>query len=65
MNTAALIALIVGIVALLFGAWGRFSAAGKSQFDEMAGIIPMAAWYGGIGLIILASGLWLMMSLRR
>lgn len=65
MKTAALIALVVGVVALLFGAWGRFSAAGKSQFDEMAGIIPMAAWYAGMGLIILALGLWLAIWQRR
>lgn len=65
MNTAALIALVVGMAALLFGAWGRFSEAGRSRFDEMAGIIPYSAWYAGMGLIILSVGLWLVIWMRR
>ena len=26
-----------------FGYWGAYTEAGKKQYDEMAGIIPMAA----------------------
>ena len=65
MNTAALIALAVGTAALLFGAWGRFSDVGKARFDEMAGMIPFAAWYAGMGLIALSVCLWIAIWLRR
>ena len=65
MNTCATFSCFIGVAALLFGAWGRHSDAGKKRFDEMAGIIPELSWYAGIGLVILAVSLWIVIWMRR
>jgi hypothetical protein len=49
--------LIAGFIAMAFGWWGANTAAGRQRFDEMAGIIPIAALV--IGTIIFAIGLFL------
>ncbi len=49
--------LISGFVLIAFGWWGSNTAAGRHRFDEMAGIIPIAAMV--VGTIVFAIGLWL------
>jgi hypothetical protein len=45
--------LILGVLAVAFGWWGVYTAAGRRQFDEMAGIIPLAALaLGGLLIVI-------------
>lgn len=58
MKITALIATLGAAMALCFGAWGRFTAAGRLRFDEMAGILPFASWYAGIALALLAAICW-------
>jgi hypothetical protein len=38
----------------VFGWWGLFTVAGRQQFDEMAGMIPLIAGCAGIGVGLLA-----------
>jgi hypothetical protein len=54
---AVLVFAVIAAAALSFGAWGRFSDAGKVKYDEMAGIIPFLSWYAGIFFAVLALGL--------
>lgn len=65
MNTTAIIALAMGVAAVLFGAWGHFSSTGRSRFDEMAGIIPYSAWYAGLGLVSVSVCLWIVIWIRK
>ena len=45
--------LIFGALAVAFGWWGVYTAAGRRQFDEMAGIIPVASVaLGGLLIVI-------------
>ena len=46
--------LLLGFLAMGFGWWGANSAAGRQRFDEMAGIIPIAAPV--LGTVIFAVG---------
>lgn len=55
MKITALIATVCAAIGLAFGAWGRFTAAGRLRFDEMAGILPLMSWYAGIALAVLAA----------
>jgi len=47
MKAAAFIVTAAATLALAFGAWGRFSVAGRRELDEMAGILPLFSWYAG------------------
>jgi len=62
MKILAIVVTVGALLALAFGAWGRFTGAGRMQFDEMAGILPFMSWYAGIGLAVLAAILWLWLS---
>jgi len=64
MKYAAVITTVVAAAALLFGAWGRFSAAGRREFDEMAGILPFFSWYAGLALALLAAICWVWLARR-
>ena len=56
---SAAVVLVLGAVLLeLFSLWGLNTAAGRSAFDEMAGIIPLAAAPLGLLLLLCALGLW-------
>ena len=55
MQLVALIASICATLALAFGAWERFTATGRLQVDEMAGILPFVSWYAGLALALLAA----------
>jgi len=48
----------LGLVALGFGAWGRYTEAGRARFDEMAGMLPLASFYLGLVLLAAAAVLW-------
>lgn len=50
--------LLLGVIALAFGWWGYYTEAGRHQFDEMAGIIPLAAL--ALGALLLLIGLALL-----
>ncbi len=53
----------IGLLAIVFGYWGVNSVSGRRQFDEMAGVIPMAA--GVLGTILVLGGtVWLLIRLR-
>lgn len=47
----------IGIVMLAFGFWGTQTAAGRHAFDEMDGIIPVAA--GAVGAFLLLTAAFL------
>ena len=54
---------VIGLLAVLFAYWGVNTVSGRRNFDEMAGMIPMAA--GVLGVIGIAVGLvWLVVRLR-
>src|SRR5690606_5783287 len=61
MRLAALILAVLALALLIFGGWGRFSERGRASFDEMAGMIPLFAWWlgwvfaGGAGLVLILS----------
>jgi hypothetical protein len=42
-----------------FGYWGLNTVAGRARFDEMAGIIPLAAMAGAGLLAVVGAGLLL------
>lgn len=42
----------------VFAWWGLYTRAGRTAFDEMAGILPMAAFPLGIVFALAAGGVW-------
>jgi hypothetical protein len=45
--------LTFGAVAVAFGWWGVYTVSGRRQFDEMAGILPLASLaLGGLLIVI-------------
>ena len=44
--------LLIGVSALFFCGWGMKSDRGRHTFDEMAGMIPMAACVLGVVLVL-------------
>ena len=59
------ILFILGVVLLLFGAWGRYSEAGRQKFDEMAGMIPLFAYWAGIVLCIAGFVIFILYNLKK
>lgn len=56
--------ITVGLIAIVFGWWGLNTVAGRRQFDEMAGMIPLGA--GVIGAVALLAGIvWFVVRLRH
>lgn len=49
--------LILGAITTAFGWWGVYTAAGRRQFDEMAGILPLASLALGALLIVIGLAL--------
>ncbi len=61
------VAIMLGIVGLAlvgFGFWGLNTARGRRTFDEMAGMIPLAALATG-GLALLIAIFWGVYRIRR
>jgi len=58
MTTFAMVLTVIGVAALAFGAWGRFSKPGQARFDEMAGMIPLVSFYLGAFLLLVSVVLW-------
>lgn len=47
--------MVAGLAAAAFGWWGTYTVAGQHAYDEMAGMIPFFALWGGL-VLILAGG---------
>ena len=64
MSRVAICLLAIGAGLTAFGWWGQNTPAGRRRYDEMAGIIPAAAyWFGGaLGIGAL---LWLIVAAWR
>ena len=65
MTTFAMVLTVIGVAALAFGAWGKFSKAGRTRFDEMAGMIPEGSLYSGAVLLLVAAVLWILAFARK
>ena len=63
MRFLPLILCVIGILAILFSLWGTKTVQGRHTFDEMAGIIPLAAGALGV-LLILAGAIWMIVRAR-
>jgi ammonia channel protein AmtB len=63
MRTAILF-FIIGLLLLSFAWWGTNTAAGRAQFDEMAGMIPFGASLAGYASLLIAAIL-LLLSIRK
>jgi len=59
MRSVPLLLLLVGLACCAFSYWGLNTLAGRSAFDEVAGIIPLAASPIGLFLLVCAAVLWL------
>jgi hypothetical protein len=49
---------LISLAGMIFGWWGLETVSGRSLFDEMAGIIPMAAGGGAFLLLLIACVLY-------
>lgn len=56
---------LIGLSAALFGAWGQHTDAGRTRYDEMAGMIPYFSWWGGVILIFVSVILGIITAVRR
>ena len=54
MKIFLIISAILGLSLFIFGYWGQHSGAGRIKFDEMAGMIPLGAYWLGIILILMS-----------
>jgi hypothetical protein len=61
MSRSAVVLFVVALALGAFGWWGLSTEAGRRRYDEMAGMIPMAAYYGGWALGAI-SVLWMLIS---
>lgn len=58
MRSLPLALVAVAIVCFAFGVWGVTSESGKRRFDEMAGMVPLAAVGAGFVLLLSAAVIW-------
>lgn len=54
MRRLALVLFLLALPLAAFGGWGLHTAAGRRAFDEMAGMLPLAAAWGSLLLAVLA-----------
>ena len=59
MRYLPLFLLTAALASLAFAYWGLETPGGRRAYDEMAGIIPMAAGFAGAVFFVAALGLWL------
>ena len=64
MSLPALLLLAVAVALTAFGWWGQNTVAGRQRYDEMAGMIPGAAYWVGLGLGVIAV-IWLCIAAWR
>jgi hypothetical protein len=64
MSLIVLVLVLAGSTLLAFGSWGVFTAQGRSQYDEMAGIIPVGALAAG-GLLLISAALFAILKRHR
>ena len=55
---AAILLAVATIACEIFAYWGLNTVAGRHAFDEMAGMIPMAAGALGLPLALCAAFAW-------
>lgn len=65
LRTAPVALLLAGIACEVFAYWGLSTARGRRAFDEMAGMVPLAAVPTGVVLILLGAVLWWRASWKR
>ena len=58
MRTVSILLLALAIACEVFAYWGVSTASGRETFDEMAGIIPVAAGAAGFVLALAAAIVW-------
>ena len=58
MPSKSLILLCIAIACELFAYWGAGTVAGRREFDEMAGVIPLAFVPLGLLFALIAAALW-------
>lgn len=44
---------LLPIAGIVFGLWGLGTSAGRTAFDEMAGMIPGGSLFGGFALLFI------------
>ena len=59
MRHLPILLLTAAIACFGFSHWGLNTVSGRAAFDEMAGIIPLAATPVGVFLLLGAAVLWL------
>jgi TRAP-type C4-dicarboxylate transport system permease small subunit len=64
MSRVVLVLALAGSAMLAFGSWGLFTEQGRRHYDEMAGIIPVAAVAAG-ALLSVAAALIAILTRRR
>lgn len=58
MRVSSIFLLVAALACFGFSYWGLNTVPGRAAFDEMAGIIPLAATPAGFLLLICAAVLW-------
>jgi len=58
MRSASVVLFLAGVACEVFAYWGLNTPRGRRAFDEMAGMIPLAAAPAGAVLVLLAAVLW-------
>lgn len=49
--------VVVGLASAAFGWWGTYTLDGRHAYDEMAGIVPFFALWGGLLLVLIGAGI--------
>jgi len=65
MRGVCLVLVILAIACEAFGYWGLNTVAGRHTFDEMAGMVPLAAVVAGVFFAACAPIAWWRSTLRR
>ena len=58
MRIIALVLLVLAIACETFAYWGMSTASGRRAFDEMAGMVPLAAAVAGALFVVVAAVVW-------
>lgn len=58
MRASIIILFALAVGCEVFAVWGVYTRAGRAAFDEMAGMLPMAAFPLGAVLALAAAGIW-------